>query len=219
MKKALLIFAKQPVAGKVKTRLSPPLSAVDAAALYSCMLTDTLKKVESLLDVDRILFFADEPGAAAFFHEFFPCMQILPQTGKDLGERMEAAFHAVFSMGYQAAAVIGTDSPDLPVAFIEEAFRILEGNYSEAVFGPSEDGGYYLLAMRQLHHELFAGIDWSTGQVLQQSLGKAALLGFNVARLCVWHDVDIIEDLTRPELQDTDNGAPLTRQFVKQLNL
>lgn len=219
MKKALLIFAKQPRAGKVKTRLVPALSAEDAAALYGCMLTDTLTKVESLQEVDKFLFFAQEPGASAFFHEFFPGMHIRPQAGKDLGERMETAFDAVFSMGYRAAAVIGTDSPDLPVAFIEEAFRILDGRRADAVFGPSEDGGYYLLALRQPYHELFHEIHWSTGNVLLQSLEKAEFLGLTVAKLPVWHDVDTVEDLARPEIMEESNCAPLTRQFLMMLKL
>jgi rSAM/selenodomain-associated transferase 1 len=219
MKKALLIFAKQPQPGTVKTRLIPALSPQDAATLYNCMMTDTLAKMESLQGVDKLLFFAEEPGASAFFHEFFPGMQIRPQTGKDLGERMEAAFHAAYSMGYRAAVVIGTDSPDLPVAFIEEAFRILDERRAEAVFGPSEDGGYYLLALRRPHNELFHGIHWSTGEVLRQSLEKAECLGLTVAKLPIWHDIDTVEDLARPEMLDVSNCAPLTRQFLMLLDV
>jgi len=217
MKEALIIFAKQPVAGKVKTRLVPALSAVDAAGLYSCMLRDTLIKVASLQDVDRILFVVDEPGSGAFFHESFPGIQIFPQTGNNLGEKMAAAFAAVFSLGYQAAAIIGTDSPDLPLTFIEEAYRMLQEHQAEAVFGPSEDGGYYLLAMGQLHNNLFAGIHWSTGRVLQQSLENAEKTGLRVAQLPVWYDVDTIEDLARPVLRDSNNCAPLTRGFINRI--
>jgi len=217
MKKALIIFAKRPEAGKVKTRLIPALSAGEAAALYNCMLTDTIAKVESLKEVDRFLFITGGTESSAFFHEFFPGMQIFQQAGNDLGERMEAAFAAVFSMGYQAAAIIGTDSPDLPPTFIEDAYRILEEQRVGAVFGPSEDGGYYLLAMRRLHKDLFADINWSTGQVLRQSLENAAKMGLSVAQISVWYDVDTIEDLARPELRDSNNCAPLTRQFLNRI--
>jgi rSAM/selenodomain-associated transferase 1 len=217
MKKALIIFAKRPVAGKVKTRLIPALSAKEAAALYKCMLTDTITKVESLKEVDRFLFITGGAECSAFFHEFFPGMPILQQAGNDLGERMEAAFAAVFSMGYQAAAIIGTDSPDLPTTFIKEALLVLEEGRADAVFGPSEDGGYYLLAMRRLHNDLFAGIHWSTGQVLRQSLENAKKMGLRVVQLPTWHDVDTIEDLARPELRNSSNCAPLTRQYIISL--
>jgi rSAM/selenodomain-associated transferase 1 len=217
MKKALIIFAKQPVAGKVKTRLIPALSAIEAASLYNCMLTDTIAKMESLMQVDRFLFITGGTESSAFFHEFFPGILIFPQAGNDLGERMEAAFAAVFSMGYQAAAIIGTDSPDLPLQFIEEAYRLLEKHQAEAVFGPSEDGGYYLLAMCRLHSDFFAGIHWSSGHVLQQSLKNAEKAGLRVAQISAWYDVDTIEDLDRPELRDSHNCAPLTRQYIISL--
>lgn len=217
MKKALIIFAKRPVAGKVKTRLIPALSAKEAAALYNCMLTDTIAKTESLKEVDRFLFITGGTESSAFFHELFPGMPIFQQAGNDLGERMEAAFAAVFSMGYQAAAIIGTDSPDLPLQFIEETYGILEKHQAEAVFGPSEDGGYYLLAMRRLHSVFFTGIHWSTGRVLHQSLENAEKVGLRVVQLPHWYDVDTIEDLARPELRNNNNCAPLTRQYIISL--
>src|SRR5512139_3639185 len=217
MKKALIIFAKQPVAGKVKTRLVPALSAREAAELYTCMLTDTIAKLESLKGVDRFLFSAGGVESYTFFQESYPGMQIFQQAGNDLGERMEAAFATVFSMGYEAAAIIGTDSPDLPLKFIEEAYRILEDYRAETVFGPAEDGGYYLLAMRRLYNCFFAGIHWSSGRVLQQSLENAEKTGLRVAQLSVWHDVDTIEDLSRPELRDSNNSAPLTRLFLNSI--
>jgi uncharacterized protein len=217
MKKALIIFAKQPVAGKVKTRLSPPLSAIEAATLYNCMLHDIIAKLESLKGVDRFLFITGGAESSAFFNEIFPRTEIHQQTGNDLGEKMAAAFAAVFSRGYQAAAIIGTDSPDLPLTYIVEAYRILEEQRAEAVFGPSEDGGYYLLAIGRLYKELFAGIHWSTSHVLQQSIVNAETTGLRVVRLPTWYDIDTIEDLTRPELRDNTNCAPLTRQYINNL--
>ncbi len=112
------------------------------------------------------------------------------------------------------AAVIGTDSPHLPTAFIDRAFDLLEDPGVDAVFGPTEDGGYYLLAMKQPHRELFEGIAWSTPSVLEQSLARAAAAGVATVLLPVWHDVDTAADLLRPELVDPGNGAPLTREFI-----
>ncbi len=216
-KKALIIFAKQPIPGEVKTRLIPHLSPHEAALLYQLMLTDILDKTECLEEVDRILFYAGDQAAGDYFRGVFPAFPLRPQEGDDLGSRMEAAFARAFAMGYQAAAIIGTDSPDLPVAFIEDAFRLLEKSGTQAVFGPAEDGGYYLIAMKRLHRELFRGISWSTGQVFRQSMEKAGSLGLGVATLPPWHDVDTFEDLARPELRDEGNRAPRTRGFVERL--
>ena len=82
------------------------------------------------------------------------------------------------------------------------------------MFGPSEDGGYYLLAMRELHAGLFRDVPWSSGEVLAKSLERAEVAGVRVSLLPVWHDVDTADDLERPELLDAGNGAPRTREFI-----
>ncbi len=217
MKKALIIFAKQPIAGNVKTRLIPGLSAEDAAGLYRCMLGDIVAKAGTLHKIDPLLFYGGNAAAGPYFRDLFPGLRIFPQTGRDLGRRMEAAFTRAFAMGYHAAAIIGSDSPDLPADFIEQAFRLLEHPGAETVFGPTADGGYYLLAMKKLYPDLFHGIEWSTHKVLEQSTEKAGMLGLTVARLPAWHDVDTVSDLSRPELRDEANGAPLTRRFISRL--
>jgi uncharacterized protein len=214
LKKALIIFAKRPAAGRVKTRLSPPLQPEQAAELYRCMLADTLAKAASLAGPDRYLFYEEEAQAASYFSGIAGGMTCLPQQGHDLGERMAAAFRRLFDEGYGAVAVIGTDSPDLPPECVREAFRLLGSGEADAVFGPSRDGGYYLLAMKQFHDRLFRDIPWSSGVVLQRSLEHATAAGVTVALLPVWHDVDSAVDLHRPELLDEGNGAPLTREFL-----
>jgi len=211
---ALIIFAKRPAPGRVKTRLSPPLSLEEAAELYRCMLEDILEKVSALSGVDRHIFYEPGESAAAFFEQAAPGMTSTPQQGEDMGERMSNAFAEMFDAGYEQAAVIGTDIPDIPLEFVAEAFDRLESNEVNAVFGPSEDGGYYLLAMRKLHAELFRGIRWSSGEVLEKSLERAKEAGIGVSLLPVWHDVDTAEDLKRPELLDEGNGAPRTREFI-----
>lgn len=216
-KQALIIFAKLPVPGRVKTRLIPPLTAVEAGRLYECMLRDTLCRTSRLAGMDHMLFYADEPGAEPFFRQLAPSYPLFPQQGKDLGERMANAFDTAFTHGYQGVAIIGSDSPDLPLAFIENAFANLT-NGKAAVFGPSEDGGYYLVALGEMHAELFRGIEWSRNDVLAKSLGKAAEAGIRVALLPGWYDVDTIEDLQRPELRDRENDAPLTREFIENLD-
>jgi rSAM/selenodomain-associated transferase 1 len=219
MKDALLIFARRPAPGKVKTRLIPRLSPHEAAQLYQYMLTDILNKTASIREVDKILFYEGGREADDYFRTQVPRFRLCPQRGEDLGVRMEAAFDHAFTMGYRSAAVIGTDSPDLPVAYIEESFRMLENGDTDVVFGPAEDGGYYLLGMKRTHGELFRGITWSSGKVLRESIGKAGLLGLSCKILPVWYDVDVPADLKRPELKDPANCAPLTRHFIEGLGI
>lgn len=214
MSKALIIFAKRPSPGRVKTRLAPHLGPEDAAELYRCMLLDILAKTGHMTDVDKFLFYEQGAGAAEYFTETVSGGFICPQVGEGMGERLETAFDHVFRLGYGEVAVIGTDSPDLPVSFVERAFDLLRFPDVDAVFGPAVDGGYYLVAMARLHRELFRDIPWSTGKVLQRSLSKAAGAGVATALLPLWHDVDTAADLLRPELVDPDNGAPLTREFI-----
>jgi len=214
LKKALLIFAKQPVPGKVKTRLSPPLLPEEAAGLYLCMLGDVLSRAATLPDVEKFLFFDGGDDALEYFRGRCPAMTCIPQRGKELGERMENALREVFSMGNGAAVVIGTDSPDLPLAFIASAFARLEQGENGVVVGPSEDGGYYLVGMARLHRRLFRNIPWSSDRVMEETLKSAADAEIAVSLLPLWRDVDTETDLHRPELRDEGNGAPLTREFL-----
>lgn len=214
MKRALAIFAKTPLPGRVKTRLSPALSPQQAADLYRCMLLDTIERVAAL-DADKILF---HDGAAAFFSEMTPGVSLVAQTGGGLGTRLEHALDTLRTTGYGPCVVIGTDAPDLPVAYIEEAFRTLEQG-SDAVFGPAGDGGYYLIGLREGYGSLFQDIPWSTEKVLEQSLAQAKASGFSVTLLPPWYDLDCYEDLLRPDLMDPGNGAARTQAFIAGLDL
>lgn len=211
MKKALAMFAKSPLPGQVKTRLTPPLTPNECADLYRRMLLDTVSRVGTLSADPFICYHGED----RFFHRHFPHIPLLPQEGEDLGTRLENAFDALDSRGYANRVVIGTDAPDLPLSYIEEAFRLLEQG-SDAVFGPAEDGGYYLVALRSGYGGLFRDIPWSGPEVLEKSLEKAAQGGLKVSLLPVWYDVDSFEDLNRPGLRDPQNGAPLTRAFVEE---
>jgi rSAM/selenodomain-associated transferase 1 len=214
LKKALLIFARQPVPGKVKTRLSPPLLPAEAAVLYGCMLGDVLAMAASLPDMEMYLFYDGGEETLEYFKERVFGMTCIPQRGKDLGERMAEALRDVISQGKGAAVIIGTDSPDLPSAFIEDAFCRLEQGDLGVVVGPSEDGGYYLVGMKRLHCELFRDISWSSDKVLEETLKRASDAGIAVSLLPMWRDVDTAADLERPELRDEMNSAPLTREFL-----
>lgn len=214
LKKALLIFAKRPVPGSVKTRLAPSLSHTEAAEFYRCMLEDILARTASLADVKRFLFYDGGDETLGYFTATAPGVTCIPQRGKDLGERMTEAFREAFAMGHGPTIIIGTDSPDLPLAFIEDAFARLGRGESDAVFGPTSDGGYYLVGMTRLHRQLFVGIPWSSDGVLGESLKRAEKFGVKSSLLPPWHDVDTATDLLRPELMDEGNRAPMTREFL-----
>lgn len=209
---ALIIFARKPTPGKVKTRLANAIGPVAAAALYERMLQDTMAKAMRLSGVEPVLFVAGDP---AWFTERFPGVPVFPQSGGDLGERMAGAFAHVFSAAAPRACIIGTDSPDLPPAYLERAFAAL-GEGADLVFGPADDGGYYLLGMNRLHGELFRGMAWSTEEVLQESLRRATESGLRAELLPRWYDVDLPGDLERPALVAGENGAAGTGAFLRE---
>lgn len=216
MNKVLLIFAKQPCPGKVKTRLTPPLSPQEAAELYRCMLFDTISKVASLSGVEKIIFYEPSPGAGNFFQTAFSNVRCFPQEGAGLGERLANAFEKVFGLGFELAAGIGTDSPDLPIPHLEESFRLLAEDVADVIFGPATDGGYYLVAMKSFLPAVFRGIPWSTERVLEKSIDAVELSGFRVGRLPAWHDLDTADDLQTFLSVGGSDRAPDTTRFLRE---
>jgi rSAM/selenodomain-associated transferase 1 len=212
MNSVLAVFAKAPLPGKVKTRLAPQLTPLQSAELYRCMLLDTIAKVR-LLPVDVVIFYE---GEADFFRENFPGLRLIPQHSAGLGERLEAAFEELAVLGYRDRVVIGTDAPDIPIDYLRQAFIRLAAD-SDAVFGPAEDGGYYLVGLRGEPEGLFREVPWSGPQVLAVSLQNAEQAEMQADLLPSWYDVDCYDDLLRPGLLDAGNGAPLTRDFLRAL--
>lgn len=216
---ALLIFAKYPLPGRVKTRLCPPLLPQQAADLYSCMLRDSLASSARIPSIRRLIFFDGEPACAKYFGSLAPDAMILPQIGNDLGERMANAFAQVFAAGYLSAVIIGSDAPHMPVERVTEAFALLKGGVVDAVFGPSDDGGYYLLGLRQNRLELFRDIPWSSTETLAASLNNAADAGLCVRLLTSGYDLDTIDDLRRLQREKKTGGAVQTRAFLDRLTV
>ncbi|MGA7827483.1 MAG: DUF2064 domain-containing protein, partial [Geobacteraceae bacterium] len=133
-----------------------------------------------------------------------------------LGDRLEKAFETVFALGFESAAAIGTDSPDLPLAYLKEPYRLLAEGIADVVFGPATDGGYYLVALAGPCPELFHDIPWSTTGVLERSLAAAAAIGLQVMRLPDWHDMDTVNDLKRFLAGGDSDCAPLTLRFLRE---
>lgn len=197
--------------------MAPPLTQEEAAALYRCMLLDVLRKSQQLTGIDLFIFYDHSDGAETFFRSWTPEAVCAPQRGADLGSRMLHAFRTVFAKGYNHVSLIGTDTPDLPSAYMKEAFALLGSDSCDGVFGPTEDGGYYLVALKAPHEALFKDIAWSTPEVLAESIGKSKEAGLRMELLPLWYDLDTIADLRRPSLLDGPTEAPLTRDFISSL--
>lgn len=194
-KKLLVVVAKEPVAGQVKTRLSPAFAPEEAASLYRCMIADRLQEMGGLDGTDLAVAFTPASAAKAFISLAPLGFDFFPQRGFDLGERLHNIFVDAFADGYGAVSIIDSDSPDLAKAIVMESFDHLLENGSDVVFGPACDGGYYLVGMRKPHPELFENISWSTGTVLEDTLRKNSGLGLKTALLPWGNDLDTFEDL------------------------
>jgi len=191
----LVVVAKAPVAGEVKTRLIPHLTPDEAVDLYRCFLQDRILTVSSLRGVDRALAYTPENNGDMFVPFSRNGIDLFCQKGRDLGERLNNIFLEKFAAGYEAVSIIDSDTPDLPPWFILESFKRLLSNQTDVVLGPCHDGGYYLVGMRQPHPELFDDIPWSTERVLSTTLGKAEKLKVKTDLLPWWNDLDTFKDL------------------------
>lgn len=190
----LILMCKGPIPGKVKTRLCPPLSRRQAAALYACLLEDTAGEAASLRGIRRRLFYAPPEAKAYFLAAPFSGFSPREQKGNGLGERMAHAMEEAFSEGARRVAIIGGDCPALSAERIRSAFRELSDG-ADAVFGPAEDGGFYLIGLSAPSPFLFPGIEWSTGTVLPEILSRCRKAGMTCALLPAESDVDTAEDL------------------------
>lgn len=194
MKRGLIVFAREPLPGKVKTRLAASIGDRAAAELYESMLQDVLKTVRELSDVDAVVYWDCREEALPLLADKYRCRSRRQITG-DLGERMRGAFEEMFADGSDVCCIIGSDAPDLPLPYLREAYRLLSAPPADVVLGPSLDGGYYLLGLRQICPELFSEIHWGSAAVLAQSLGAAEDSGRFVSLLPLWRDIDTLEDL------------------------
>jgi rSAM/selenodomain-associated transferase 1 len=192
---ALVVMAKAPLPGTVKTRLVPPLSHEEAAELYQALLLDLLESLGSFKLADPFVAFTPAETASLFNEITPPGFVCFPQRGEDLGARMNNVFLDLFTQGYENLVIIGSDLPALPSCFLEEAFVMLGRSEKEVVLGPSRDGGYYLIGMGRSIPEIFKGIPWGEENVLATTLQKISSLGLKAYLLPTWFDIDTPEDL------------------------
>lgn len=194
MKQGLIVFAREPLPGTVKTRLAAAVGDQAAAELYETMLQDVLKTARQLSDTEIVVFWACEEESLPVLADRYRCRSRRQRQG-DLGQRMQAAFEEMFADGYEQCCIIGSDAPDLPLSYIQDACQLLASEKTDVVFGPGRDGGYYLLGLRQVWPQLFKDISWSSAFVLEQSLAAAHYSGLTAALLPEWQDIDTLEDL------------------------
>jgi uncharacterized protein len=242
---ALAVMTKAPQAGRVKTRLVPPLTPEEAAELNKCFLRDTATAISSVCsgglrrpkaDNTQLLPGAQKAspqcgpvvvytpvGAESAYTDVLPAdFSLLPQRGDEFGERLFFTVEDLFKCGFDSMCLIDSDSPTVPAENFEQAVELLSASEDRVVLGPSDDGGYYLIGVKKPHRHLFEQIDWSTERVLNQTMQRATEIGIEVKLLPTGYDVDDDASLRRlcNELlgeQGDDSVAPSTRKFLAEL--
>jgi uncharacterized protein len=186
-------MAKAPRPGRVKTRLSPPLTPEQASALNICFIRDTTENIQRVTEAGNsagIVVYTPQGDEAAFEGILPAGFGLLSQRGDGFGERLFHASEDLFSCGFSAVCLIDSDSPTLPQGALSQAVACLTRQEDRLVLGGSDDGGYYLIGMKHAHQRLFEQIDWSTERVFQQTLERAREIGLQVELLQTWYDVD-----------------------------
>jgi uncharacterized protein len=229
---ALAVMAKAPRPGKVKTRLAPPLTLDQSAAINICFLRDTTENIAAIAATGNAagIISYTPVGDEALFDNLLPAgFALVPQRGDGFGERLLTTAQDLLACGYASVCLIDSDSPTVPAAAFQQAVDELERPGDRIVLGPSHDGGYYLIGLKRAHAEPFANISWSTSTVFAETVAAASAANIEVVELPLWYDVDdaaTLDILTAELLSDsappfaTLPGYPAehTRNFLRQLN-
>lgn len=214
----LVVMAKEPGNGRTKTRLSPPLSPIEATALYEALLLDTISLASTVAGTLLAVAVTPPEGIGYFRQRCPPGTLLLPVASGDIGEALSRTFDTLLLFGHRMAVAFNADGPSTPLAYLELAFSRL--CLSDVVIGPCADGGYYLIGLREPRPELFTGIPWSTGDVTSRTVARAESLGLRVSLLPPWYDVDTVGDVHRilSDLSSLPGGSlPHTRRFIDGL--
>ena len=187
-KNLILVFVRNPELGKVKTRLAKTIGASAALKTYTILLSHT-ESVLQAIPYDKVVYYSEEIQQNDLWNETLYFKKL--QKGFDLGARMRHAFGMAFEDSYEKVVIVGSDLYDLKPTHIEDAFEALDDH--DIVIGPSLDGGYYLLGMKELHSAVFENKVWGTNSVLKATLND--LKQQNVKLLEALNDIDTFEDL------------------------
>jgi rSAM/selenodomain-associated transferase 1 len=211
----LVIMAKAPKPGAVKTRLAPDLSPAAVADFYGCLLEDTLALARSLRDVE-VAIMCPEADVQELRRLVGKETSVVAQKGEGLAAGLTSAF-AHFAEGHRRRTIaFNSDSPHLPRSVLEEAFEGLSAH--DLVVGPTHDGGYYLVGAKASHPTLFANDGMSTSSALEKLLSRARMLELSVGFAAPFYDIDVADDLARlvAELRLAPSRAPRTARWVRE---
>lgn len=208
---SLIIFLKHPKNGQVKTRLAKTTMQDFATKFYTLCAEHIIQTTEEISGINRFAFYSNQSDKKEVTSWLGKEFLFVPQKGDDLGSRMKNAFNNVFSLGSEKVIIIGTDIPELSKELLKDAFSALDK--SDVALGPSKDGGYYLLGIKQMYSELFDGIEYSTSSVFSDTIKRIKELGLSYHLLPVLSDVDTEEDL----IEWINNGS--NTSLKKEINL
>ena len=216
-KTALIVFAREPQEGKVKTRLSKDLPAKTVLSIYKAFIADTLETAARVRCDRCVIYYTHTADTIPFLRSFEGRFRLRRQTGADLGERMGRAFDDCQKERYDRAVIIGVDCLTLTPEEIESAFDQL--NTQDCVIGPAKDGGYYLIGLKTPEKGLFTGIQWGGETVFESTLKKAEQLAKTVYVLENKEDIDTLEDLKTfaDQIRNSDRALH-TQQVLKELS-
>ena len=212
--RCIILFAKAPVPGEVKTRLSPHLSPEDAALVQEAFIFDTLATLQRCKEVD--LYLSCHPSVKHPFYEKAQMrfsLKLIDQGAGDLGDRMRRVISQLKSEGYDELVVLGSDSPSIPVEMIEDSFERLKK--SDLVIGPSIDGGYYLIGFSGELPPIFHGINWGSESVFNETMTRLKDSKIDCSVLPYWYDVDTIKELRFLEIHLTSLQKEVCRETRK----
>src|SRR5437764_7162265 len=216
--RVLVIMAKAPRPGAVKTRLAPSLSPAAITSLYCCLLQDTLALARSLQDVEVAIMCPDS-DVNELVQLVGRDVNVVPQKGQGLAAGLTSVFTRFADDHQRRIVAFNSDSPHLPPSVLEEAFETLAAH--DIVLGPTHDGGYYLVGAKASHPMLFAGDGMGTSSALERLLARARALELSVGFADRFYDIDVADDLTRlaEELRLAPARAPRTAAWLKKWEL
>lgn len=209
MPDALALFAKAAIPGRVKTRLMRRYSAEQAAAIHSACVRDSWERLSAHFP-GRVWLFCDQKWTD--WHEFAGPERFRLQRGRDLGERMRFCFEDMQAEGAGRMAILGSDSPTLPLDLVDQALAALAEDVDASLI-PTEDGGYCLIGCRRPNQRMFEGVRWSTASTLNETEESLQRAGYHAHSVGMWWDLDEPEDVDRLRL-DPNLGDNLTRTLA-----
>jgi rSAM/selenodomain-associated transferase 1 len=213
--RTLVIMAKAPRLGSVKTRLAGSLSLQAVTEFYGCLLNDTISLAQSL-DYIEVAIMCPASDVEELSRAVPGTVRILPQTGEGLAAGLDSVFAHFAGSGDQRVIAFNSDSPHLPASVLKSAFDVLDAD--DLVLGPTHDGGYFLVGAKASHPNLFTNDGMGTANALEAVLTRARALGLSIHLTDPFYDIDVEGDLNRlaAELQLAPAKAPRTAEWLKR---